>query len=313
MTSQPAFAAVDWGTTSFRIWLMTERGEVVGERRSAEGLTALAQDAFPAILEKHLEALGAPGDLPVVICGMAGSRQGWTEARYLDVPASLDEVVSNAVAPPDAARRVMILPGVAQRDEDRADVIRGEETQLIGAAAELRASGSDGSYCMPGTHSKWVRLEGRRIVGFSTFMTGELFALMARHSILAHTVGSAEANPDAPAFRAAVVAGHRNPELLTSRMFSVRGGQLLFADTPEKAAARLSGFIIGAELAGSGCRPGIAPVRLVVSGKLSALYHSALAAIGVGVEEIDADRAVRGGLALAARALGLIDNGRLSA
>ena len=96
-------------------------------------------------------------------------------------------------------------------------------------------------------------------------------------------------------------------------MFSVRGGQLLFGDTPEKAAARLSGFIIGAELAGSGCRAGSAPVRLVVSGRLAALYRSALAAIGVAADEIDADLAVRDGLAHAARALGLIDKGRLPA
>ena len=93
LTLQPAFAAVDWGTTSFRLWLMAESGEVLGERRSPQGLTALRREEFSGVLEAHLDALGAPADLPVVVCGMAGSRQGWTEARYLDVPARLDDVV----------------------------------------------------------------------------------------------------------------------------------------------------------------------------------------------------------------------------
>lgn len=312
MTSGPAFAAVDWGTTSFRLWLMAEDGTVLGERRSAEGLAALRREAFPGVLETHLNALGAPAGLPAIVCGMAGSRQGWVEARYLDVPARLEDVVSSAVEPPDAPRRAMILPGIAQPARDRADVMRGEETQLIGAAASLSGSGADGSYCMPGTHSKWVRLEGGRVTGFSTFMTGELFGLMARHSILAHSLGAAETDPNDPAFAEAVLAAHSEPALLTSRMFSVRGGQLLFGDPPERAAARLSGFLIGAELAGSGCRAEAAPVRLVVSGRLAALYRTALAAIGISAVEIDADRAVRNGLLLAARSLGLIEKGKAS-
>ena len=123
---------------------------------------------------------------------------------------------------------------------------------------------------MPGTHSKWVRLEDGRITAFSTFMTGEIYAVMAKHSILAHSVAGAEGDPGDAAFREAVLAGHDEPALLTSRMFSVRGGQLLFADSPGRSAARLSGLVIGAELAGSGCKAGSAPVRLVVSGKLAA-------------------------------------------
>ena len=312
MSPEPAFAAVDWGTTSFRLWLMSESGAVLGERRSAEGLAALSRKDFSGVLENHLQALGASGEIPAVVCGMAGSRQGWTEARYLDVPARLEDVVGNAVAPPDAARRVLILPGIAQRDEARADVMRGEETQLIGAAAGLSGSTAEGIFCMPGTHSKWVRLEGGTVAGFSTFMTGEVYGVMARHSILAHSIGAAESDPGDPAFAEAVVAGHERPDLLTSRMFSVRAGQLLFGDAPETSAARLSGFIIGAELAGSGCGSQPGPVRLVVSGRLGALYRSALAAIGVAAEEIDADEAVRNGLTLAARRLGMTDKGRLS-
>ncbi len=310
--TEPAFAAVDWGTSSFRLWLMAADGGLVAERRSAEGMAALESGAFSGVLEAHLAALGAPGLLPVVICGMAGSRQGWTEARYLDVPARLDDVAKSAAAPPDAGRPVSILPGIAQRAKSRADVMRGEETQLLGAVAALSGVSSDGSYCMPGTHSKWVRLENGSVTGFATFMTGELYAVLARHSILSHSIGTAETDADDPAFGEAVLAAYRNPELLTNRMFSVRGAQLLFADSAEKAAARLSGFLIGAEIAG-GFSADAGPVRLIASGRLGTLYRSALAAIGIAPETIDADDAVRGGLARAARFLGLIDKGRLTA
>ena len=313
MTKAPAFAAVDWGTTSFRLWLLAEDGGVVAERRSGEGLTSLTREAFAGVLERHLEAAGASTSLPVVICGMAGSRQGWIEARYLDLPARLDDIVDNAVAAPGTNRRVLILPGLAQRVEERADVIRGEETQLIGAATRFGAAGASGIYCMPGTHSKWVRTQEGRVTGFSTYMTGELFSVMAAHSILAHTVAGAETDPDLPAFAEAVVAGHGDPARLTNQLFSIRGRQLLFGETPEAASARLSGFIIGAELAGSGCTEGGGAVRLIASGRLAALYRSAFAAIGVSVDEIDADEAVRLGLAQAARSLRLTDTGRLSA
>lgn len=307
MTASPAFAAVDWGTSSFRLWLVSEDGTVTAERRSGDGMTTARETGFAATLDAHLAALGAPDALPVVACGMVGARQGWVEANYLDVPASLEEIVSKAVSPTDTDRRVFILPGLAQRRKECADVIRGEETQLMGAAASGTGK-STGLYCLPGTHSKWVRLENGKVTGFSTFMTGELFALIAHRSILAHSIGEAEADPAAPAFAEAVMEGHKNAERLTGSLFSIRGSQLLFGDPPEKAAARLSGMLIGAEFAGSGCKDAGGPVRLIASGRLASLYRSAFAALSTGIEEIDADRAVREGLIRAARFLGLVGN-----
>lgn len=312
MTRTPAFAAVDWGTSSFRLWLLTPTGEMLAERRSDEGMTVAVKTGFAEILAAHLAAVRAPAGLPVVICGMAGARQGWTEARYIDVPARLDWIVENAVWVPDLPRRVAILPGLAQRIVERADVMRGEETQLLGAVATNPDGDADGLYCMPGTHSKWVRIEADRVTGFSTFMTGESFAALARHSILAHTVGDGAVDPGNPVFAEAVVASVREPALLTNRLFSLRASQLLFADSPARARTRLSGFLIGAELAGSGCRTEAGcPIRLIVSGPLGPLYIAAFAAIGVPVQRIDADAAVRNGLLLAARALGLLNEERL--
>lgn len=304
-----AFGAVDWGTTSFRLWLIGGEGAVIAERRSAEGLAEAGRAGFAHVLAGHLAALGAADDLPIVICGMAGSRQGWVEARYLDVPARLEAIVESAVTVPDPKRRIVILPGLAQRDPARADVMRGEETQLLGASA-LSHGGADGLYCMPGTHSKWVKIESGRVTGFSTFMTGEIFAIVSAHSILAHALGPGDVDASDPAFAEAVLDMRRDPAALTNRLFSIRGSQLLFSEPPTTAKARLSGFLIGAELAGCGVDD-TASVTLIASGRLRPLYEKALAAAGVAVQTVDADAAVRNGLTLAAASLGMIE--RLSA
>lgn len=303
MTAEPAFAAVDWGTSSFRLWLMAEDGDVLADRRSQEGMASLTRDRFPSILAMHLDAAGAAADVPVVVCGMAGARQGWVEAGYIDVPAPLGAIVGNAVPVPDAGRPVFILPGLAQRIPTHADVIRGEETQLIGAVDQVGGAKARGLLCLPGTHSKWIRLEGETVTGFATFMTGEIFGLLSRHSILSHAVsGGSDATPDTETFATAVREASGDPSLLTNRLFSIRGSQLLFAEGPDAARARLSGLLIGAELAGSGCMDG-EPVVLIASGVLRALYEAAFAALGITARTIDADVSVRRGLLVAARAL----------
>lgn len=301
MASHATFAAVDWGTSSFRLWLMNSSGFVLEAIRSEEGMATAAGRGFSAILSHHLEALGAGPSLPVVICGMAGARQGWCEAPYLDVPTPLSAIAANSVAVPHQQRPVWILPGLAQRQPGAPDVMRGEETQLLGACAH----GGDGLYCMPGTHSKWVRVRDGFVTGFSTFMTGEAYAVMAGHSILAHTIGQGGVEPDDPAFSEAVARAHADPATTTGLLFTIRAGGLLFDEPPETARARLSGYLIGAELAGSRCRAEAAPVRLVASGELARLYARALEVIGAPMQTIDAEESVRLGLAVAARKLAL--------
>lgn len=301
MSTIAAFAGVDWGTTSFRLWLMAEDGAMLAERRSNEGLSASAEAGFPAVLSRHLDAVGAPGDLPVVICGMAGSRQGWVEAGYIDIPARLDAIAEKTVEVAGMGRMVRILPGLAQRAERCADVMRGEETLLLGAGA----GNAEGLFCLPGTHSKWVRLERGEVSGFSTFMTGELFDVVSKHSILSHAMTAAGAvSAGDPAFVAGVIEAFRQPERITSMLFSVRAAQLLFEQDGAAARARLSGLLIGLELAGSGCtREGAPPATLVASAGLASLYEAALRAIGVEVRSLDAEQAVRAGLTLAARSI----------
>ena len=301
--TEPAYVAVDWGTSSFRLWLIGKDGGVLAERRSGEGMTTAARTGFAEVLNSHLSAFAAPADLPVLICGMAGAKQGWVEAGYLDTPAALLDIPAAAVRIPGVEADIRILPGLAQRDPAAPDVIRGEETQLLGAAAEL--GNGDHLACMPGTHSKWVRLSGGRVEGFSTFMTGELFDAIAKNTILSHSI--AEAGPvsgKSDAFRAAVSRMVKSPALATSQLFSVRAGALIAGLTPDDAKARLSGTLIGLEIAGalSLVAEGT-PVALVVSGGLGTLYGEALAAAGLAPVVIDADTAVRNGLAAGAKAL----------
>ena len=300
---EPAYVAVDWGTSSFRLWLIGKDGGVLAERRSGEGMTTAARTGFAEVLASHLAAIAAPQGLPVLICGMAGAKQGWVEAGYLDTPAALADIPAAAVRIPGVDADIRILPGLAQRDAHAPDVMRGEETQLLGAASDL----GDGDHlvCMPGTHSKWVRLSGGRVSGFSTFMTGELFEAIAKNTILSHSIADAGAiSGDSAAFRAAVSRMVANPALATSQLFSVRAGALIAGLSPDDAKARLSGTLIGLEIAGalSLVAEGT-PVALVVSGGLGALYREALTAADLSPSIIDADTAVRNGLAAGAKAL----------
>jgi 2-dehydro-3-deoxygalactonokinase len=299
--AQPAFVAVDWGTTSFRMWLLDKSGAILAERRSNEGMTTAARTGFADVLNAHLAATDAPDDIPVLICGMAGARQGWIEAGYIDVPAQIEDVLKGAVRIPGESRDIRILPGLAQRAETAPDVIRGEETQLLGALASDEVK-NNCLVCMPGTHSKWVTVQDGTVEGFSTYMTGELFEVIAKHSILAHAVSEGEATTgENPEFIAAVRKAVENPQMATHHVFTVRSGQLLHALSATNAKARLSGILIGVEIAGARSQVSSdTQVVLVASGGLGELYKAALAALDISYTLIDADAAVRHGLYAAA-------------
>ena len=301
--ANPAYVAVDWGTSSFRLWLIDADGSVLAERRSGEGMTTAAKTGFSQVLAGHLAAVEAPAGLPVIVCGMAGARQGWVEAGYIDVPASLSSVLSGAVSVPGENRDVRILPGLAQRDAAAPDVMRGEETQLLGALGP--ASRGAQAVCMPGTHSKWVHVKDGRVTGFATFMTGELFDAITKHTILTHAVAGAEDQPaDAAAFEAAVAAAFKRPAFASNLIFTARSGQLLHGISAAAAQAKLSGILIGLEIAGAlqDAGKGTA-ITLVASGRLQALYEQAFRTLSLSFTAIDADAAVRDGLSAAAQAI----------
>lgn len=301
--SEAAYVAVDWGTSSFRLWLVDSAGRVLAERRSHEGMMAAGKlGGFASVLQSHLDAIGAAGSLPVVVCGMAGARQGWVEAGYVDTPAHLLSISEHAVPVPHRFRDIRILPGIAQRNPNEPDVMRGEETQLLGVLG-LDAMGET-IICMPGTHSKWVRVRNGAVERFATFMTGELFNVISRETILSHAIAGAGDAEDVEAFRAAVSAAHANPALAANLLFHARSSQLLFGGEPASARGRVSGTLIGLELAGGLPESASATgITLIASGRLQVLYRSAFDTLSVPIRLIDADDAVLRGLSVAAKTI----------
>jgi 2-dehydro-3-deoxygalactonokinase len=301
-----AFAAlVDWGTSNFRIWLVDSQGEVLAERQSPEGMGSLDRSGFPTVLEGHLSALGASANLPVVIAGMAGARTGWREAPYVETPAPLVGLFQHAVIPDGASRPVYILPGVCQCRDGAFDVMRGEETQLAGA---LEQGLDNALICLPGTHSKWALVEHGHVSRFTTVMTGELYNLISRQSILRLSIpedGDAEADLDI--FDRAVDAALAPGFALTSRLFSIRAEGLLSAGGNTGPAARLSGLLIGSEIAAiADDLKRYGKAYLIGSGKLTRLYARAIARAGGEAVMLDGGLLVRRGLL--ACALSLFDH-----
>ncbi|BAM91767.1 2-keto-3-deoxygalactonate kinase [Bradyrhizobium oligotrophicum S58] len=297
-SAAPAFVAVDWGTSSFRAWLMAGDGTELAESRGGEGMLHCATSGFAPVLADHLAKLGASADVPVLICGMAGARQGWAEAPYLHTPTRLDALHAGAIRVATDGD-VRILPGLAQARPDQPDVMRGEETQLLG----VTEPDFSGIVCIPGTHSKWIRIDAGAVIDFATYMTGELFAVISQHSILVHAVepGGSGAEDGGP-FRAGLASILAAPTSLTSALFRLRAAQLLGFEQRSDGAARLSGLLIGAEIADARARFGAElPLRLIGAGRLGQLYREALAVTGFDVNECDAEQASRRGLIKAAR------------
>ncbi|MBB3142161.1 2-dehydro-3-deoxygalactonokinase [Halomonas organivorans] len=314
-----AWIAVDWGSSNLRAWALAGDGEVLAEAEAARGMLGLAPaDYEPALLATIGDWLPAEGRVTVLVCGMAGARQGWREASYRSVPTALDALAEGAVRPAteDPRLDVRLLPGLCQgADAGGFDVMRGEETQLAGLAA--LESGVSGPVCLPGTHAKWATLEDGRVQGFHTYMTGELYRLLAERSVLAHSLGEDDLEDPAcrEAFTAAVAEAVDAPEAFTQRLFGLRAMDLLDDALPSGEArgavlaARLSGLAIGLELAGA-CRDLDAgqTVRLIGGEALCRRYALALSAQGHASEIIANQRAVLAGLGLAHAALDPADN-----
>lgn len=266
--------AVDWGTSNVRAWAMSASGTVLAEAGSDKGMGKLAPEGFePALLDliRDWGPVGAGKTLTVIACGMVGARQGWIEAPYARTPCPATPEGMILAPSRDPSLRVHIIPGIAQGQP--ADVMRGEETQIAGFLS--LNPGWDGVLCLPGTHTKWVQVSAGEVVSFQTFMTGELFAIISKDTVLRHTVGG-EGWDDA-AFAEALSDAIAKPERLASRLFSLRAEHLLHGLAPATARARLSGLLIGAELAAS--RPYWLGQKIGVigAGTVARIYVGALA------------------------------------
>ena len=298
MTDIVDWIAVDWGTSNLRAWGIAPDGSVALERNSAMGMGKLTREEFPGALTELLDGVGAArsGPLDVLICGMAGARQGWLEAPYLEAPTDLRGLLDGAVRPsmPDGRIAPAILPGVCQK-AGADNVMRGEETQLLGLAA--LNPGFSGVVCMPGTHSKWAQLSGTRIERFSTAMTGEIYEILRTQSVLRHSLtGDLEGAGRADGFATGASAGLQHPEQLLGTLFQVRASSLLSGRQPDWCAGYLSGLLIGTEIGSNRHLIGEQPVPLIGSAPLCALYAQVLAMIGATGAPQDATQIVLAGL-----------------
>ncbi|WP_309665744.1 2-dehydro-3-deoxygalactonokinase [Tabrizicola sp.] len=293
---KPSWIAVDWGTSNLRAWAMGPDGVVLDHAESADGMGKLTHDGFePALLGLITPWLGA-GTTTVIACGMVGSRQGWHEAPYRTVPCTpLD--ASGLITAPTADPRLHVLLAPGLRQLAPADVMRGEETQIAGALA--LTPGFDGVLCLPGTHSKWAHVSAGEVVSFQTFMTGEMFALLSEHSVLRH--GMQGSGWDDAAFDEALSDTLSRPEKIAARLFSLRAEGLIAGLSPASARSRLSGLLIGIELAGAKPYWLGQPIALIGAEKLAAAYARALKAQGADAHILNATDCTLAGLATLAR------------
>jgi 2-dehydro-3-deoxygalactonokinase len=276
------FIAVDWGTTNRRGYRLAPDGGVAEEFEDERGILAVGRGGFEAAVAEVRARLG---DLPLLLAGMVGSNRGWVEAPYVPCPAGLPELAQKLLwVEPE---RTAIVPGLSFAEGDAADVMRGEEVQILGAFADGIVA-PDALICHPGTHNKWIALADGRISAFRTVMTGELFNLLKSQSILSDLLaGPADLGA---AFDEGVRRGLTGVPL-SAELFSVRARVLLGKAAPEDAAAFTSGLLIGADLTAGLPFAGAGEIVVMARPELSRLFAAALRVAGREAREVDGETA----------------------
>ena len=280
------FIAVDWGTTNRRAYLTDASGNRTNEFEDHKGVLSVAAGGFEAAVAEIRHQLG---DKPLLLAGMVGSNRGWKEAPYVPTPAGIDEIARALVW---AGDREAIVPGVSYLKNDRADVMRGEEVQLVGAVAAGLVD-PDALVCHPGTHNKWATLRAGQISDFRTIMTGELFSLLKEHSILADLLkGPVEPND---VFKAAARHAIFN-ETLPAELFTVRARVLLGQAKKEEAASYTSGLLIGTDVRIGLSLPTSAQVTVIGRPDLTRLYAAAINEADREAVELDGEHCFLAGI-----------------
>lgn len=280
-----SWIAADWGTSNLRVWAMSASGQIIQENQSAKGMSAVAKEGgnFEAALMELIQPwLNADQTLPIIACGMVGAKQGWQEVPYAKAPCSPKTPLTQIHTQSNKIE-VYIHSGVSQ--EHPADVMRGEETQVSGLLAEHPHF--EGLVCLPGTHSKWVVVRNGIIESLRTFLTGEMFSLLSKQSILQLTTSND--GRDEIAFHKGVMESFEHPEQLLSNIFSLRAESLLHDLDPISAYSKLSGLIIGHELSGALAEmENTKSIALISSGGHSINYKTAIETLGQSVKEYSA-------------------------
>ena len=286
--------AADWGTSYLRVWVIDKRGTVIERLKANCGMTHISSDQYEKEFLNLVEPLLPENELTKVICcGMAGSQQGWCETLYLQVPCKPHSVDhARQVKTMDARIQVYILPGIKQISPP--DVMRGEETQIKGFLSLNKDF--DGIICLPGTHTKWVHVSAGELVSFQTFMTGEIFSLLSKQSVLKHNMNYDSWDSDI--FLSSVGDSISQPAVFSSALFSMRAQSLVSKGANKFAQnfSRLSGLLIGMELVAS--RPYWLGQNVAVIGdtKIANAYFEALKGQGIHLMMANAERMTLEGL-----------------
>ncbi len=281
-----SYIAIDWGSTNLRAWHY-QHGECVDERRSEAGVTRLG-NRTPAEVFASVTQGWPTQDVPVVMAGMVGSNAGWLAVPYLSCPVALGDLASRLTRVEDKA---WIVPGLSVERHDNYNVMRGEETQLLGAITLNPAP----LYVMPGTHAKWVQVEQDRVLDFRTVMTGELHHLLLKQSLVGAGLPQQEA--DADAFRAGLQVGSNDASIL-ARLFEVRASHVLGARDRRHISDFLSGLLIGHEVAlmTQSREARAQPITIIAGDALAQRYQLALQFIEVDSVTLAGDRAFQHGI-----------------
>jgi len=283
---------VDWGITQLRAYQIDSSGAVLASRSAPKGIMAVSGGDFAGALESVIADWLDREAEPILMSGMIGSRQGWVEAAYATCPARPADVAAALVELTwGSGRRGLICPGLTCRDADGVpDVMRGEEVQIFGALA-WQGDGT-AAICHPGTHSKHVTIQSGAVIGFTTFMTGELFAVLREHSILGRTM--AEGPVDWKAFDEGVARAQQGSAWL-HHLFGARTRVLMGDLLPASEADYLSGMLIGHELASAG---GNGAVTVIGAPELAERYLRAFKQLGRVARGLPGETATVKGLRL---------------
>ncbi len=279
-------AFIDWGSTNMRAWLCAPDGQILDCRRSESGVTRIAREEITGILHGLLDGWSAFAPaLPtnILMSGMIGSDNGFKMVPYRTCPAGIKDIAPEAPVFQDGRMRLWIIPGVSVNSKDNANVMRGEETLLIGA----RGLAGPGVFLLPGTHSKWVEMKENAISGFHTVMTGELYHLLMAESLIGRNA-AAQAE-DGKAFLDAASRGLETDRAL-SRLFEIRGAYLLGQIPKEHAGEALSGLLIGSEvreMSGIYRPSGRTEIVLIAEGDLARRYSAVLDLAGMPHRIVD--------------------------
>ena len=300
--SEPRLIGIDWGTTSLRAFLIDADGNVIDRSLSPEGIMQIPKETFEAAFDRLIGPWLANTNLPILVSGMITSRNGWIETPYAGLPMGAHGLAQTLV-PHETTSGTLIhfITGASAEHTSGPDVMRGEETQIIGAfALGLR----DGTFVMPGTHSKWVQVSNEQIIDFSTYMTGEIFTALKEHTILGKLMESVEFN--AEGFEKGITAGLDGGSSLLRNLFYVRTLPLLDKIPKSEVSDYMSGLLIGSEVSTATSQlEDTDPITIVGRSDLSERYEIALRVAGVECRRAP-DDVVANGHFLIASAAGLI-------